>query len=218
MPWYRDAAVLATLALGDPATSRPDLAAEIHNRALARLIRLAQTRRVRDGGHANWREILEAQGLAVQSSTRYLAPERIGDLCVAADLKVEGMDHVYRSGGLGVPLVAHRYTDESGSRDLQDQFFPREMRIAATAVVRPGGGLERGEWRRNPSTIELVDPFQQQSVAVGAREAHLASDRTTPLAMQVARSRLAALEWTGLFDSNFERPRARGGFVHAPAL
>ncbi len=52
MPWYRDAAVLATLAVGDPATSRPDLAVEIHNRAIARLIRLAQTRRVRDGGHA----------------------------------------------------------------------------------------------------------------------------------------------------------------------
>ncbi len=50
------------------------------------------------------------------------------------------MDHIYRSGGLGVPLVAHRYTDESGPPDLQDQFFPREMRIAATAVALP--------WRR----------------------------------------------------------------------
>ena len=206
LAWYRDAATLAALTLGEPAASRPDLAVEIHNRAVARLIRLAQTRRVREGENQNWREVLEAQGLLVHSSTVYLAPERIGDLSVASDLEVEGMDHVYRSSGLGVPLIAHRYTDDSGSPDIQDQFFPREMRIAATAVVLPGGGLLRGEWRRNPPTIDLLDPFRERSAAIGEREVDLATDRTTPLAMQVARGQLAALEWTGLFDSNFERP------------
>ena len=64
---------------------------------------------------------------------------------------------------------------------------------------------------RNPLRIELLDPFQQQAVDVGAREAHLAFDRTMPLAMQVGRSRLADLEWTGLFDSNFERPGLEAG-------
>ncbi len=206
MTWYRDAATLAALAFGDPATSRPELAVDVHNRSIARLIRLTQTRRVRDSGNRSWKQILEAQGIVVQSSTMYLAPERIGDLQVASDLWVEGMDHVFRSSGLGVPLIAHRYTDESRSPDAQDQFFPLEMRIAATAVVLPGGGLLRGDWRRNPSTIDLLDPFQHQSIVIGTREAHLATDRTTPLAMQVARGQLAALEWTGLFDSNFERP------------
>ena len=182
------------------------MAIEIHNRAVARLIRLAQTRRVRADKDESWHEVLEAQSLEVHSSTRYLAPERIGDLRVASDLQVEGMDHVYRSSGLGVPLVAHRFTDESGPPDVQDQFFPRELRIAATAVARPGGSFENGDWHRYPPTIELLDPFQQHSVPVGARSANLASDRTTPLAMQVARGHLPALEWTGLFDSNFERP------------
>ena len=125
---------------------------------------------------------------------------------MASDLKVRGMDHVYRSGGLGVPLIAHRYTDQSGSSEVQDQFFPREMRIAATAIARPGGGLERGEWRRTAPAIELIDPFQQHALAVGARQANLAADRTAPLAMQVARAPLAVLELTGLFASNFERP------------
>ncbi len=206
MGWYRDAATLASLALSEPVNSRPDLAVNIHNRSVTRLIRLAQTRRVRDGGNRSWRQVLEAQGLVVHSSTMYLAPERIGDLGVASDLNVEGMDHVYRSSGLGVPLIAHRFTDASRAPDAQDQFFPRELRIAATAVVLPGGGLLGGDWRRNPSTIDLLDPFQQRSIAVGTREARLATDRTTPLALQVARGQLAALEWTGLFDSNFERP------------
>ena len=207
MCWYRDAATLAALALGDPSASRPDLAIDIHNRSVARLIRLAQTRRVREDGNRTWLQVLEAQELLVHSSTMYLAPDRIGDLTVASDLKVEGMDHVYRSSGLGVPLIAHRFTDASRTADAQDQFFPLEMRIAATAVVVPGGGLLRGDWRRTPSTIDFIDPFQQPSIAVGStREAHLATDRTTPLAMQVASDQLAALEWTGLFDSNFERP------------
>jgi pimeloyl-ACP methyl ester carboxylesterase len=209
--WYRDAAVIAAIALGNPAMSHPELAMEIHNRAVARLIRLAQTRRVRTAEDQNWHAVLEAQNLAVHSSTRYLAAERIGDLRVANDLLVEGMDHVYRSSGLGVPLVAHRFTGEFGPPDVQDQFFPREQRIAVTAVARPGGGLENGDWRRYPPTIELLDPFQTQSVTVGARSTKLGSDRTTPLAIQVARSQLAALEWTGLFDSNFERPGLESG-------
>ena len=128
----------------------PTWPSNIHNRAVARLIRLAQTRRVRDGRTQSWREVLEAQGVVVHSTTRYLAPERIGDLRVATDFQVEGMDHVYRSSGLGVPLIAHRFTDESGSPDVQDQFFPREMRIAATAVVRPGGGSRDGRLAANP--------------------------------------------------------------------
>jgi pimeloyl-ACP methyl ester carboxylesterase len=206
MAWYRDAATLAALALGDPATSRPDLAVDIHNRAVARLIRLAQTKRIRDDGNPSWLQVLEAEGLVVHSATMYLAPERIGDLRVSSDFLVEGMDHVYRSSGLGVPLIAQRYTDASRLPDAQDQFFPRELRIAVTAIVSPGGSLLRGDWRRKPATIDLIDPFQQRSVPVGAGEFPLATDRTTPLAMQVARGHLEALEWTGLFDSTFERP------------
>ena len=40
--WYRDAATLAAIALAEPACSHGELALAIHNRAVARLIRLAQ--------------------------------------------------------------------------------------------------------------------------------------------------------------------------------
>ena len=40
--WYRDAAVLAALALEEPGGSRPDLAIQIHNGAVSRLIRASQ--------------------------------------------------------------------------------------------------------------------------------------------------------------------------------
>ncbi len=139
LAWYRDAAIVASLAIGDPATSRPNLAVDIHNRSVARLIRLAQTNRVCDGGNRSWRQVLEAQGLAVHSSTMYLAPERIGDLRVASDFRVEGMDHVYRSSGLGVPLIAHRFTDESRSPDAQDLRASRAHRAHQRRPADPQG-------------------------------------------------------------------------------
>jgi triacylglycerol esterase/lipase EstA (alpha/beta hydrolase family) len=206
MDWYRDAATLAALALADPSGSRPEAAVEIHNRAIARLIRLAQAKVARrQVDKPNWREVLGLHGLAVKSATKYLQPERIADLRLASDYRVEGMGRVYRTSGLGVPLVAHRWTSRDDSSDAEEQFFPREMRVAATAVVTPGGGLLAGEWRRNPATLNLCDTFQKHSVDLGDRQFVLASDRTTALASQVSRAHYATLEWTGLFDSDFER-------------
>jgi pimeloyl-ACP methyl ester carboxylesterase len=205
MTRYRDAAIVAALAVADPAGHQTDLAVELHNRSLARMIRLAQTRKARQSNSRNWRQILEAEGLAVSSSTEYLEPERIGDLRVASDYRIEGMGHIYRTSGLGVPLVAHRWTERDDSKNVQEQFFPREMRIAATAILSPGGGLLGGEWRRKPATLQLLDPFAVKSIAVGHQQVILATDTTTPLATQVSRANLAALEWTGLLESNFER-------------
>ena len=113
MAWYRDAAILAALALGDPATSRPDLAVDIHNRAVARLIRVAQTRLAREGGNRSWRAGSRgagARGSQLDHVSRARADRRPAR---GERSRVEGMDHVYRSSGLGVPLIAHRFTDES---------------------------------------------------------------------------------------------------------
>ena len=211
MARYRDAAVLTALVVADPVSRRTDLAVDLHNRSLARLIRLAETKKARQTCSPNWRQILEAEGLAVHSSTAYLEPARIGDLRVASDYRIEGMGQIYRTSGLGVPLVAHRWTERDDSKDVQEQFFPREMRIAATAVVSPGGGLLGGEWRRNPATLQLLDPFTNRSMVVGPRQLTLATDTTTPLATQVSRAHLATLEWTGLLESDFERLGAATG-------
>jgi len=203
LAWYRDAAVLAALALEDPVGARPDLALTIHNRALARLVRISQAKDVFHG--RTWKQVLCTQGITVRSSTEFLDPERVADLRVASDFRVEGMDHVYRTTGLGVPVIAHRFADRSDAPDPRNQFFPREMRVGATAVLTPAGGLLGGEWRRSPAMLCLLDPFRDRSYVVGQREIVLASDRTTPLAVQITRGHLATLEWTGLFESDFER-------------
>ncbi|MFI5458911.1 MAG: esterase/lipase family protein [Isosphaerales bacterium] len=206
LAWYRDAAALATLSLADPAGTRPDVALTIHNRAVARLVRIAQANDVRQG--RSWRQILSTQEITVRSSTPFLDPEQVADLRVASDYRVEGMDHVYCTTGLGVPLIAHRFAERSDLPDPPDprnQFFPREMRVGATAVLTPAGGLRGGQWRRGPAMLVLFDPFWDRSHVVGQREIVLASDRTTPLVVQMARRDLVTLEWTGLFESDFKR-------------
>src|SRR5262249_22282968 len=117
-----------------------------------------------------------------------------------------GMDHVYRTSGLGVPLVAHRVVaDKSPSPEVQDQFLPRDLRTGATAVLMARGDLLGGDWRRTPATLLLLDSFGPTTLAIRERDVALADDRTTPLASLVSGRRFAMAEWTGLFESNFQR-------------
>ena len=204
---YRDAAVLASLALAEPAVARPDLAVRIHNGAVARLVRASQSEGGRPG--RNWRQVLDEQQIVVRAESPYLDPYRIAGLRVATDLRVNGMDHMYQRSGLGVPLVAHRVVagqePAPGIQDVQDEFLPRDLRTGTTAVLTAGGGLERGEWRKSPATLFLSDPFGPQYQAIGDKEFRLAGDLTTPLASLLGSRRLAMLEWTGLIDSGFNQ-------------
>ncbi len=209
MAWYRDAAALAALALREPGGTRPELAIQIHNHAVARLIRSSQAEAKR--AKAYWTQILGDRGVKLASSTPDLAPARFADLLPAEDVRLTGMNHIYRNEGLGVPLIAHRRVEPTASPDSLDHFHPRELRSAATAVVVPSGGLAGGDWRRNPATLSLFDPFLDRTIRLGDRELSLAGDRTTPLAVQVAEGSLPTLEMTGLFDSDFRRPGVEAG-------
>ncbi|SIO58367.1 Chlorophyllase [Singulisphaera sp. GP187] len=209
LPWYRDAAACAALALAEPAGSSSESAIETHNLALKRLIRLSQDDGVR--GERSWRDVLGAQGLALVSSATYLHPTQLADLKVADDLRVTGMENVYRSSGLGIPVVAHRLADSTATTDPRDQFLPREIRLGATVVLLPEGGLGAGEWRRRPASLYFADPFGAPSLPFGESTVSLATDRTTPLADQVARVHLDELEWAGLFHSSFRRTGVQAG-------
>jgi len=207
--WLRDSAALATLSLREPGGSRPDLAIPLHNRSVARLIRIAQTEGKRSKG--GWQQVLLDHGVVLQGASPDLGPTRFADLLVVEDIQVTGMQHLYRAKGLGVPLVAHRRVDPTSSPDPLDRFHPRELRLATTAVVSPVGGLKDGAWRREPATLALLDPFVDRSIRLGDRVIPLAADRTSPLAIQVSEGAFASLEFTGLFDSDFRRPGVEAG-------
>ena len=156
--------------------------------------------------------MLEEAGIAVSGGAPYLEPSRLADLRVAADLRVTGMDHVYRAGGFGVPLIAHRVVrSDAPAPEVQDEFLPRDLRTGATAVLTPGGGLLGGDWRRYPPTLVLLDPFGPDHATIGGNPVALADDRTAPLAALVGGRLAAILEWTGLFDSGFKRLGVESG-------
>jgi pimeloyl-ACP methyl ester carboxylesterase len=202
--WYRDAAAFAWLALADSATTRPDLAVQIHNSAVARLIRLSQAQASR--GNQSWRQVLQEQGIELSTPTCYLKPEQIANLRVAADLRVSGMNHLYRRDGLGVPLVAHRVVaSDARASDPRDEFLPRDLRTGATAVLCASVGSPGYTGRNSPATLVLLDSFGENTLSIGGREVELAVDRTTPLASLVAGRRYPMLEWTGLFDASFHK-------------
>jgi pimeloyl-ACP methyl ester carboxylesterase len=209
LPWFRDAAAFAAMALAEPGGAQPEVAVRIHNEAVARIIRISQDQAAREG--RNWREILADNGFALGTPAPHLDPQRIADLTVAGDLHVKGMDHLYYTPGLGVPVVAHRLADPSQSLDPRDHFLPREFRTGATAVVLPEGDLLGGGWRNNPVSLVLFDPVAQRSLVLGTRAAELAGDRTTPLAAEVARSQLATLELAGLLEPGFPQIGAEAG-------
>jgi pimeloyl-ACP methyl ester carboxylesterase len=207
--WLRDASALATLAIREPGGTRPDLAEKVHNRAMARLIRIAQDEgSKREGG---WQGVLASHGVILASPSPDLAPARFSDLKLVEDVRVEGMQHIYRNDGLGTSLIAHRRVEPTESPDPLDRFHPRELRLPATAVMTPSGGLKGQEWRQRPATLSFRDPFVDRAVHLGDREVPMAGDRTTPMAVQVAQGSLLTLELTGLLDSNFERPGVEAG-------
>jgi len=204
LPWYRDAALCASLAMKDCHQADLDVAIETHNQSVSRLIRLAHAPALCHD--ETWRAVLHGQGISLGSSASYLNPEQLADLKVASDLRVGGMDNVYHADGLGVPVVAHRLVNPTTYLDPREQFLPRELRTGATAVMVAEGGMAGGEWRKRPATLMFADPFNDLFLPFGRRRVSLANDRTTPLADQVARIHLDKLEWMGLFASSFKRP------------
>ena len=174
MAWYRDAATLAALALGDPAASRPDLAVDIHNRAVARSDPArpdqARSRRWTIGAGGRFSKPKVSRFTARPC---ILDPERIGDLRVASDL--QGRGHGSRLSLERPGSAAGRasvYRRSRGSADRAGPVLPaRNANRGDGCRDHPGAVCSDGDWRRNPSTIDLLDPFQQQSIAVGAREA-----------------------------------------------
>jgi hypothetical protein len=201
VPPLRAAAAAAMLALAEPAARCCDRAVEVHNQAVAQLVRLSQTERV--SGGQRWSQMLAGLGAVPAAGDPFVEPGRFASVVVADDVRVSGMRHEFRTCGLGVPVVGLRCVDRSHPTETDEQFFPRRLRIAATVLAVPGGGLAGGTYRLSPLGLACHDPFRVGSARVGARALHLAADRTTQLALQATQGRLAAQAVLGVIASEF---------------
>jgi Alpha/beta hydrolase family len=181
LPRYRDAAVGAAraLALGPDDPDFLEAATDLYNRAVERLVRLAQDRRVR--GRRCWQDVFPEIGVRLEGVSGFLAPNRYEELVSARDIRVRGLREWYDNLGVGVPLVANRDNDRVAPTDLRDRLYPEKVRAAATAVLHV---------EDDAPILILHDPFDESTVAFGERQLRLAGDRSTPFAVQLAWSNL----------------------------
>jgi pimeloyl-ACP methyl ester carboxylesterase len=212
VPALRAAAAAAALALAEAGCG--DRAVAIHNDAVARLVRISQSGRV--CGCGNWSEALAGLGVVAAGADPFVAPGRFASVIVAGDVRVSGMRHEFRTCGLGVPVVAVRCIDRDHPAGADEQFFPRRLRVAATVLAVPGGGLAGRSYRLSPLGLACHDPFRVGSTQVGAHALPLATDRTTQLALQASQDQLAVQAALGMFASDFSPELQPGLYMLRP--
>lgn len=191
----RDAAVYAAFALvagGDESIQSRAMAA--HNAGVERLIRASQSLE----SCQQWVGFFQRRGIDV-CGRHPLEPERLCDIHIACDYEVEGFHCHFKSDGVGVPLVPTRPNDTKCPVVPMDRYYPVENqhRPAATAVLLPSG--TPADWRSHRQQLWLYDPYACGNVEFGGRKYTLASDRTTPLAVQVRHSNVIRIGLEGVF-------------------
>ncbi len=214
VPALRASAAAAALALANPDAGCCDRAVLLHNDAVARLVRISQDERVCGG--RNWSLALAGLGVVVKAGDPFVEPTRFTALVVAGDVRVCGVRHRFGNCGLGVPVVGTRCVDRQQPIETDEQFFPSRLRIAATVLAAPGGGLAGGAYRLSPLSLFFHDPFRVDSTLAGGRALPLAADRTTQLALQASQDRLPVQAIRGVIATEFGPEIEPGLFMLRP--
>ncbi len=198
--WARDAAVYSTFYLAEPTDGHCNepvrcFAQGIHNRAVARCLRLAQTdvAPVRSA----WPARLAQAGIIPTSTWADWSTLGVDSLQATDRATFRGKSRSEPRAGLGVPLIVHRVLTD---RDLAEwkAYGPGEVGFAATAVLQPRGSLTT--WRDQPVELMLADPFQAEALELGSTLYPLAQDLTTPLVLRLAQSLMRNYEFLGVVN------------------
>lgn len=94
--------------------------------------------------------------------------------------RVRGLNGRVRSSGLGVPLIAVR--NATAVDDPRSKHLAPNLKLAATAILRPDGGLKELSGERLSGSLELYFPVDATQVELEGRQAPLESDLSVPLA------------------------------------
>ncbi|MEM7454828.1 MAG: alpha/beta hydrolase [Planctomycetota bacterium] len=99
---------------------------------------------------------------------------------LAGDYETEGIENLYHTYGLGVPLIAvhHRNTDEN-----VDQYYPPTLPLPMTAFLDVVDGSHNGQDAPiKTAVLKIYDPLETTNIVAHERVIPLESDITTPLA------------------------------------
>ena len=160
--WARDSAVYTVFYLAEPTASHDDeparsLAYSLHNRAVARCLRLARTDVA--PAQSTWPAQLARAGIIPTSTSEAWSALGIDSLQAVNQSSFPGRDRSDRSIALGVPLVVHRVLTDHELFEWKP-YGPDEAAFAATAFLTPRGSPTT--WRNQPVELSLVDPLQAE--------------------------------------------------------
>ena len=202
MERFRDAAIASSVAIANEPRDHVVLETtrRIHNQAVSDFLSLVMAEATRSD--RPWTAVAREAGVEPSGTVDHLDPRRFSSVDPAASFKISGMNNRYCNDGFGVPLVALRPVNRDRPREPIEAIYPRRLRVAATAAMMPRQTVISPNWRSEPASLVLYDPFVARTIALGQRTVTLATDRTTPLAVQVAQGKLAQLAFQGLFDAD----------------
>ncbi|MDD3586913.1 MAG: alpha/beta fold hydrolase, partial [Thermoguttaceae bacterium] len=153
----------------------------LYNSSLERLLRLLMNKeknlRLRPGSGFYVQTDDRRWNVLCRLVTGTWLPDEIDSFTFAYDYNLVGVQHEYRQGGLGVPLVAKR--KESEQTKLDAKYYPVGISFPVTAFLRPAESSDADSHCH--AVLELYDPLVASSTMVGDVTVPLETDLTTPL-------------------------------------
>ncbi len=157
---------------------------DTYNASLEGMLRIMKAQDTLRPGGKFVASSLEGQPLeiAISMSGRWRDHE-FKDFEFVSDFNTEGLENVYHTYGLGVPLIAIRQSGVNPD-SVDEQYYPKGLAVSLTAFIQTSiqATDSPDSQPRQKCLIQLIDPLEQTDIAVGNRFAPLESDITTPLA------------------------------------
>lgn len=190
-------------------------ACEIYNTALEGAMRLLQRRGpLRPGNVYAVRSSGQVLQVAVVSRSRRWRDEDFDRIGFVSDYEVRGLKNLYRTYGLGVPLIVGR--NEHPTDDPAAPYYPPDFSFPVTAFLRllPQDPTPSGDGSTVfHAVLEYYDPLEIAETSVADRRVPLETDISTPLAYYLDNPELRRLDVStiGLLDPKAEIFETRQG-------
>jgi pimeloyl-ACP methyl ester carboxylesterase len=187
-------------------------ACELYNASLESVLRaIRRQESLRPGSVCTITSAGQTLELTIVSHGSRFHAEDFDRIEFVSDYEVHGLANVYRTYGLGVPLIGVR--KQRPADDPAARYYPLDFSFPVTAFLRflPASDLDGTTVRR--ATLELYDPLEVSAVAVGDFVVPLETDISTPLAYFLNNPSLKELDMStlGLLDPNSDLIKTRQG-------
>jgi len=175
-------------------------ACDLYNSALEGMLRLVCRRHgLRPGATYRLETATGSWQLSCLIGAGLWRPEEFERFEFVSDYEIRGLKNLYRTYGLGVPLIAVRRNDARHGPEAT--YYPDNLSFPVTVFLRPQFG-PNPDADCDPAdrfaTLELYDPLVTTDIYCGTVVVPLQSDLTTPLAYFLSDPRMANLATLGL--------------------